>query len=216
VTLSPPARQVFDTTGANVALNKAASASSRYGGTFNPQVAVDGFAGLRSFSSIFHSNQASGDWWMVDLGQAYNVRSVVYYNRRDCCQNRMNGGLIQLLNAQSVVVAQRVMTGGLIQTFSWPMTQARVTLFVSCPFDGTSVSLGPGDYDMNQIGLPNDSISSVRVPSGLQLVLYEHEHFAGASVVITDDASCLTERGWNDRASSVRVQAAPLRVGDIA
>jgi hypothetical protein len=128
----------------------------------------------------------------------------------------MSGGLIQLLNAQQVVVAQRVMSAGPIQTFSWPMTQARVTLFVDCPFVGTSVSLAPGNYNMNQIGLPNDSISSVRVPSGLQLVLFEHSDFAGASVVITSDAACLTDRGWNDRASSLRVQAAPALAGDVA
>ncbi len=206
---------MFDTTGVNVALNKVASASSRLGGS-NPQIAVDGFAGDRSYPSLFHGGQPNGDWWMVDLGQAYNVQRVVYYNRRECCQHRMLGGLIQLLNAQQVVVAQRVMSAGLIQTFSWPMTQARVTLFVDCPFAGTSVSLGPGDYNMNQIGLPNDSISSVRVPSGLQLVLYEHSNFEGASVVVVDDATCLTDRGWNDRASSLRVQPAPARAGDIA
>jgi hypothetical protein len=27
--------------------------------------------------------------------------------------------------------------------------------------EGTPVTLGPGSYDMNQIGLPNDSISSI-------------------------------------------------------
>ena len=211
-----PFRQVFDTNGNNVALNKAASASSRYGGTSNPQIAVDGDANIRSWPSIFHGGQPNGDWWMVDLGQAYNVKSVVYYNRRDYNGNRMNGGLLQLLNAQQVVVAQRVMSSGNIQTFSWPMTQARVTLFVNCPFSGTSVSLGLGDYNMNQIGLPNDSISSVRVPSGLRLVLFEHSNFEGASVAITDDAACLTDRGWNDRASSVRVHAAPPQARDIA
>ncbi len=128
----------------------------------------------------------------------------------------MNGGLIQLLNAQQVVVAQRVMSANMIQTFSWPMSEARVTLFVDCPFSGTSVSLSVGDYNVNQIGLPNDSISSVRVPSGLQLTLFEHSDFGGASVAITSDASCLNDRGWNDRASSLRVRAAPAQAGDIA
>jgi hypothetical protein len=153
---------------------------------------------------------------MVDLGQNYNVRRVVYYNRRDCCQHRMNGGLIQLLNAQQTVVAQRVMSAGAIQTFSWPMTEARVTLFTGCPFSGASVSLGVGDYNMNQIGLPNDSISSLRVPSGLQLTLYEHNNFEGASVAISSDHSCLTDNGWNDRASSLRVRTAVVHAGDIA
>lgn len=153
---------------------------------------------------------------MVDLGQNFNVRRVVYYNRRDCCQHRMNGGLIQLLNAQQTVVAQRVMSAALIQTFSWPMTEARVTLFTDCPFSGTSVSLGVGDYNMNQIGLPNNSISSLRVPSGLQLTLFDHNNFEGASVAISSDHSCLTDNGWNDRASSLRVRPAVLQAGDVA
>lgn len=208
--------QVFDDNGVNVALGKTASASSRYGGSSNPQIAIDGDANVRSYPSIFHGGQASSDWFMVDLGQAFNIRRVVYYNRRDCCQHRMNGGLIQLLNAQQVVVAQRVMSANMIQTFSWPMSEARVTLFVDCPFSGTSVSLSVGDYNVNQIGLPNDSISSVRVPSGLQLTLFEHSDFGGASVAITSDASCLNDRGWNDRASSLRVRAAPAQAGDIA
>jgi len=208
--------QVFDETGVNVALRKTASASSRYGGSSDPQTAVDGDASVRSYPSIFHGGQDARDWWMVDLGQAYNIRRVVYYNRRDCCQHRMNGGLIQLLNPQEVVVAQRVMSDGLIQTFSWPMTEARVTLFVGCPFSGSSVSLGVGNYDINQIGLPNDSISSLRVPSGLRLVLFEHSGFGGASVTLTSDTACLTDRGWNNRASSVQVQNAPVQAGDLA
>ncbi len=210
------ASQVFDTSGDNVALRKTTSASSRYAGNSNPETAVDGNAAPRSYPSIFHGAQPNNDFWMVDLGQNYNIRRVVYYNRRECCQNRMNGGLIQLLNAQQTVVAQRVMSAGLIQTFSWPMTEARVSLFTDCPFSATSVSLGVGDYNMDRIGLPNDSISSVRVPSGLQLTLFEHSNFEGASVTITSDHPCLTDNGWNDRASSLRVRAAVVQAGDVA
>ncbi len=211
-----PTLQVFDENGVNVALRKSASASSRYGGTSNPETAVDGDANVRSYPSTFVSGEPNGAWWLVDLGQAFNVRRVVYYNRRDCCQERMNGGLVQLLNAQQVVVAQRIMSAAPIQTFSWPMTQARVTAFTDCPFSGSSVSLDIGDYNMNQIGLPNDSISSLRVPSGLQIILYEHSNFEGASVAITSDATCLTDRGWNDRASSLKVRVAPAVAGAAA
>jgi len=207
--------QVFDVSGTNVALRKPATASSRYAGTSDPQTAVDGDANPRSYPSIFHSNEGAGGWWMVDLGANFNVRRVVYYNRRDCCSNRMNGGLLQLLNAQSVVVAQRVMTENWIQSFSWPMTQARVTVFADCPFAGQSISVAIGNYNMNQMGVPNDSISSLRVPSGLQIILYEHSDFGGASVTVTSDAACLNDRGWNDRTSSYKVVAAPARAGNL-
>ena len=69
---------------------------TRCAGTSDPQTAVDGDANPRSYPSIFHSNEGAGGWWMVDLGANFNVRRVVYYNRRDCCSNRMNGGLLQV------------------------------------------------------------------------------------------------------------------------
>jgi Beta/Gamma crystallin len=57
----------------------------------------------------------------------------------------------------------------------------------------------------------NDQISSVRVPEGYVLVLYEHENFGGAVLTIyTDDVDLSQYSGpggggtWNDAASSLR------------
>jgi hypothetical protein len=201
--LSPGNHQVFDSTGANIAIHKTASASSLYRDS-NPQTAVNGDASVRSDDkTIFHGGHVNSDWWMVDLGKELNVRSVVYYNRLNL-NNRMNGGLLQLLNDQKVVISQRIMSADHIQTFSWPMAQARVTLFIDCEFSSTSTSLGLGNFKVNQIGLPGDQISSVRVPSGLQLTLYERADFTGASLNITSDVSCLADR-WNGRIGSLRV-----------
>jgi hypothetical protein len=43
------------------------------------------------------------------------------------------------------------------------------------------------------------------VTSGYKVTLYENAGFAGASLVITADNSCLVGASWNDRASSMRV-----------
>jgi hypothetical protein len=86
-----------------------------------------------------------------------------------------------------------------------PPPPLKATFYYDCWFSGPSVQLGRGNYDMNQMGLPNDSISSVRVPAGLTVVLYEHAGFQGRTVTLTSDNSCLVYNGFNDAASSIKI-----------
>jgi hypothetical protein len=56
----------------------------------------------------------------------------------------------------------------------------------------------------------NDRISSVKVPPGKTLVLYEHASFGGASVAIDGDRPDLRQIAgpggtWNDQVSSFRI-----------
>jgi len=44
-------------------------------------------------------------WWTVDLESEYMVKEVHVYNRRDCCFDRLNGALIELLGANGDVIA---------------------------------------------------------------------------------------------------------------
>lgn len=59
----------------------------------------------------------------------------------------------------------------------------------------------------------NDRISSVRVPAGRTVVLYEHADYGGASLTLSGDSGDLREHAgpgldgtWNDVASSVQVR----------
>ena len=82
------------------------------------------------------------------------------------------------------------------------------TVYQDCNYGGTAVGLPVGDYDLSAMtsrGIGNDWISSIRVTSGYKVTLYENAGFAGASLVLTADNSCLVGAGWNDRASSMRV-----------
>jgi hypothetical protein len=82
------------------------------------------------------------------------------------------------------------------------------TVYQDCNYGGTAVGLAVGDYNlaaMTSRGIGNDWISSLRVTSGYKVTLYENDGFAGASLVVTADNSCLVGAGWNDRASSMRV-----------
>ena len=55
-------------------------------------------------------------------------------------------------------------------------------------FVGRSQALDAGRYDVSALTIGNDVISSVRVPVGWRVTLYEHAGFTGASRVLTADA----------------------------
>jgi M6 family metalloprotease-like protein len=73
-------------------------------------------------------------------------------------------------------------------------------------YQGNCQVLDAGRYDVRQLSIGNDVISSVRVPPGWRVTLYQHAGFAGATRVLTADTPALT--GFNDATSSIIVQRA--------
>jgi hypothetical protein len=61
--------------GLNVAQGKTASQSSTYGNKYASN-AVDG-----STSTFSHTNDRGFSWWMVDLGQPFDIESINIVNR---------------------------------------------------------------------------------------------------------------------------------------
>ena len=72
-------------------------------------------------------------------------------------------------------------------------------------YGGSYSRLGPGWYDINNMGLPNDSISSVRVPNGLRATLTYHGGFQGDRVSFTSDTPWVGGY-WNDQTSGIIVE----------
>jgi hypothetical protein len=68
--------------------------------------------------------------------------------------------------------------------------------------------LQPGCYDMAQMGVPNDSVRSVFVPSGLSVALFRDSGFGPPMTFLTSSAGTLAN-GWDAQASSVCVFAQP-------
>jgi len=83
--------------------------------------------------------------------------------------------------------------------------QNYVTVYEDCNFYGRSFILTPGNYRTYQMKIGNDQLSSIRVPQGLRVTLYEHDNFTGSSRTITADMNCI-EAAWNDRTSSIAVE----------
>ncbi len=86
---------------------------------------------------------------------------------------------------------------------------ADVQVFEHANFQGRSQALPKGRYDdaLKQITIGNDTLSSLQVPKGLVVRLYEHFHFQGRFIETREDTPAIT-LSWNDRASSIIVYGA--------
>ncbi|MEM4204837.1 MAG: hypothetical protein QXS54_12280, partial [Candidatus Methanomethylicaceae archaeon] len=85
----------------------------------------------------------------------------------------------------------------------------QVALFVDANYGGQCVIRGVGGYSTpGAIGLPNDSISSVKIGSNVRAILCEHDNYGGVCETFTGNDSNLGDNSiGNDRVSSVRVES---------
>ena len=77
-------------------------------------------------------------------------------------------------------------------------------------YEGAWASLPAGAYTLTQLaarGVLNDAITSITVPPGWTVTLFENDNFTGASLVRTSNDTFLSGGAWNDRVSSLRVTA---------
>jgi hypothetical protein len=97
------------------------------------------------------------------------------------------------------------------------------TLYEDCNFSTKAnySLLSIGDYStIKAMGLNGAHLSSIKVPLGLKVTLYEFENFEGRNTVITSDAICLLNnpmviqnnpsnaiKTWNDKTYSIKVQS---------
>lgn len=90
-----------------------------------------------------------------------------------------------------------------------PPAIAEVIIFEHSDYNGKAQILKPGKYNLPLIELGDNAVSSVQVPYGMLLTLYEHPNFQGPSVEIRNDTPAIS-LDWNDRASSLIVAEAPV------
>jgi len=86
-------------------------------------------------------------------------------------------------------------------------TTGVVTAYADCNYTGFSGGLKAGDYTLaalNDLGIQDKDIASLKVSEGFKVILYENDNFGGVSTEITSDTTCLTE--WKDRATSLKVK----------
>ncbi len=88
-----------------------------------------------------------------------------------------------------------------------------VTFYGDANYGGWSVTLGAGNYNYSEMvaaGIPNDKLSSLKVPAGFKVTLYENANFGGSQKAVTEDTSYLGD--FNDLTSSIKVESEDLPV----
>lgn len=106
----------------------------------------------------------------------------------------------------SLIIEQKNGYYGVNNNNNLPTNDA-VVLYTDANYKGQSSYLLPGSYStMAQAdGFPVKSLSSLHVPPGFRVILYENENFGGKSMTITSSRSSFTFTSWNDKASSIKV-----------
>jgi hypothetical protein len=113
-------------------------------------------------------------------------------------------------NQAGSYVATYTNTGGCKSTHTFTVTvnSVGVTLYQDCNYTGTAVTLPAGTYTTSQLsaaGVLDNLASSLRIPGGYTVVLYDGDNLTGASLALSSDAACLVSNGFNDRTSSVSI-----------
>lgn len=87
------------------------------------------------------------------------------------------------------------------------------TVYQHCNYStsGYAVDLALGSYtlaELNAKGISDNSVSSIRIQSGYEVVLYRDNNFQGGGWIMKGDYSCLTGLNFNDMTSSIVVRQA--------
>ena len=87
----------------------ASQSSEEYGGEAGR--AIDGNK-EQAFSedSVTHTKVENYPWWQLDLGQPAMVGKIKIWNRSDCCGDRLEGAVVELLDADRNVVWSEVIS----------------------------------------------------------------------------------------------------------
>lgn len=87
------------------------------------------------------------------------------------------------------------------------------TFHADINFNRMAVALQPGNYtcaNLAKLGIMDDSISSIQIPAGCTVELFDQDEFKGKSWVLADDQLDLKLNGCDDRMSSVKVTCSAL------
>lgn len=96
-----------------------------------------------------------------------------------------------------------------------------VTVFENPNYGGKSRSLSIGSYRLSDLNINNnmdDIISSIKIPSGLYVILYENVDAGGGyglSVDLMEDIPNLSIYNFNDKASFIEISNTPQRQGYV-
>lgn len=85
----------------------------------------------------------------------------------------------------------------------------KITVYENNSYRGAKTELAVGNYATPQSfsAIGDNKISSVQIPSGYKVILYENANFSGSSLVLTSTTKALYDASpsFNDKTSSIKV-----------
>ena len=119
--------------------------------------------------------------------------------------------LVNAWDQENRMVSQTRINVEYADTFS----NSGVTLYTDSNFGGASKSIGVGVYNMAELGIAHDAISSLRVANGYTVQLYEHGGFQGRSYTFNGDCAQLSGMSFDNITSSVSVERNAATRGNL-
>ncbi len=101
----------------NIARNKPVTANS-IKPQYSPLFAVDGIEESRNRTVCYISQGTMKEKFSFDLKADSEVTQLVYYNRKDCCQKRIIGARINLLDANKNILGFYIIKTGDLKTIA--------------------------------------------------------------------------------------------------
>lgn len=136
---------------------------------------------------------------------AYSVNDTVTYNGSTYTCIQTHTSLVGWEPAN--VPALWSNGGGTIPPPVTPPPTNGATFYENINYGGKAVTLGVGNYTLSQLianGIGNDWMSSLQVPSGWTVEVYEHDNYGGIRWTYTSSSSWVGN-DVNDKMSSVKI-----------
>lgn len=95
-----------------------------------------------------------------------------------------------------------------------------VTFYQNYDYAGSPVTLTPGSYTTAQLaaaGISNNSVSSIKVPDGMTVEVYNDDNFGGTKWTFKADSANFGNAGCNDAMTSVKILDSDIKqmLGDV-
>jgi urease subunit beta len=100
----------------------------------------------------------------------------------------------------------------------------KVTIYKDVGFKGNRKELDEGEYNIYDLGIGDNigdnKLSSLTVPAGMKVIVYEYEDFRGRSKTFTSNVKDLRKvkiegKSFNDATSSIRIEKIRMTAGQI-
>jgi alpha-L-fucosidase 2 len=169
------------------------------------------FVKLRATGAVLVSSALSGgtvQYVDVTAEKARTVKLLSPWSNTTVSINRVGGGSTSYTVSGSTI-SFAAAAGATYTITGTGSSSSGVTFYQDTNFGGTAVTLGAGSYSTAQMtaaGVPNNWVSSLRIPTGYTVVAYDGD-LSGTSWTYTSDNANFVTSGNNDQVSSFVITA---------